>query len=431
MSFDLLRRSRWFSFAALMALSGGAITGCTVASEEAGELDEEGASTDAITQVNHSKVERQSIGNCWIYATASWYEALNKMATGQEMNSSQSYITFWHWFDQVANGAAGDEISTGGSYSVSAELINRYGIMLEKDFIPEEAEAEMSNRQASALSTINASLKSGVLKDSAARRDRALVLKELFKAWNLNEAVQGYITKTFGPSVSKTLDKSYKTKKTGTLILRAKDVPAKLKDPQTGKWENLTLQDAIGTKGSWWGPRQGKYAWNEADYPYDASGRRQFQKRIQKALHDGQPVIMSWLVDFNALASNGSFTVEEIKRRGGPGRQGGHMVVAHDYEIDNVPGFGTLKAGTAETRPEALTAALDNKAVVKFIRIKNSWGTYRPDRWNEASIPGYHDLYMTYLDGPVKQCEEKDGVTDPNDCRDATPLWDSVFPPGY
>src|SRR5262245_12219215 len=44
--------------------------------------DEAGQGTDNITDVNHTDVERQSIGNCWLYAHASWIESMNLSATG-------------------------------------------------------------------------------------------------------------------------------------------------------------------------------------------------------------------------------------------------------------------------------------------------------------------------------------------------------------
>ncbi len=433
---DLLKNSRWLSLAALVGLGcATSLGGCATNpdQDDVSEAAEEGASTDAITQVNHTKVKRQSIGNCWLYATVSWLEALNKMATGEEADVSESYLTFWHWFDQIANGASGTEVSTGGSYGVAAELINRYGVMLEKDFIAAEAGTEMSSRQASALSAMNASLKDGALKDPAARRDRAKVLAELFKAWNLDETVKRNITNTFGTSVTRTIDKSYTTRKTPTTmkIQRARDFAAKLKDVKTGEWKTATLQDAIGSKGfSSWSARTGAFAWQEVDFPSDAKSRRAFFKRVQRALHDGQPVIISWFVDFNALSSSATFSVEEIAKRGGPGRQGGHMTVLHDYEITNVPGFGTLKAGESATADQ-LQAALADEAQLSFLRIKNSWGSFRPDRWNDAVIPGYHDLTAGYLNGPVKKCSEKDGVTDPTNCFDHTPLWDVTLPAGY
>lgn len=428
MALDLLKKTRWLSFSALLGLAAAtSLGGCAAEPEQ--EIE---SSTDDITSVNHTKVKRQSIGNCWLYATTSWLEALNKMATGTESNVSESYLTFWHWFDQIANTGV-SEVSTGGSFGVAAELINRYGLMLEKDFIPSEADADMSARQASALSAMNTELKSGTLADPAARRDRAKVLAALIKAWNIEPGVRTLLVDTFGTAVSRTIDKSYASRRTPTKlkILRAKDFPAKLKDVKAGTWQTATLQEAIGQRGySSYGPRVGAYAWNELDYPYDAKSRRTFMQRVQRALHDGQPVIISWLVDFNALSSSATFTLEELAKRGGPGRQGGHMTVLHDYEITNVPGFGTLKAGETAT-PDQLQAALADTATISFLRIKNSWGAYRPDRWNDAVIPGYHDLYLTYLNGPVKKCAEKDGVTDPTNCSPATPLWDVVLPAGY
>ena len=42
-------------------------------------------------------------------------------------------------------------------------------------------------------------------------------------------------------------------------------------------------------------------------------------------------------------------------------------------------------------------------------------------------MPGYHDLYMKYLNGPVKQCAE--GST--TNCWNTVPFNDIVLPPGY
>ncbi|MBL8610753.1 MAG: hypothetical protein JNL38_25660 [Myxococcales bacterium] len=426
MSLELLKKSRWLAIASMLALSTTAV-GCAADSTGSSEEEEEGASTDDITQVNQAKVKRQSIGNCWIYAMHSWAEALNKGATGQEMNLSETYMTYWHWFDQIVNGSVSGELSTGGSYSTAAGLIDRYGMIPEATFIPSEAEAEMSSTQSSALSTINASLKSGELADPAVRRDRKKVRAALDKAFNLRPEMVEALNKTFGEGVTRTLDRSYKSRKPYGGILRAKDIPARMKDPTTGQIGKGTLQDALGA-GSWW-RREGKFAWQEADYPYDAAGRRAFEVRVQKALHDGFPVIISWKVDFNALTSKAEFSLDELKRRG-PGRQGGHMTVLHDYQAE-VPGLGLLKAGEQAT-PDAMQKALSNDTKVVFFRTKNSWGGIRPDRWSEAAIPGYHELMNAYMQGPIKECAEKNGTSDPTNCpRDVTPWWDAVLPAGY
>jgi hypothetical protein len=424
MSFALTRRP----LLALLAASSMFAVGCSLAGDQAAEAEETGASTEAIVDINNSKVKRQSIGNCWLYATASWAESIAKSAspTNSELNMSESYWTYWDWFDKIANGSTtGEEVSTGGWYSSSAEIISRYGVMTEGSFIASESLDEMSLRQKSALAKINASLKTGALKTQAARSDRALVRKELDLAWELTPSVVSQLNRVFGTSVTRTLDRS--TVSTSfTSIKRANTIRVQLRDPDTKQPVVVTLQDAIGTRTSSWGPRAGRYAWQMNSYPSSASARRTMLARVQRAMHDKQPVIMSWYVDFNALDVYGRFAAPPTE----PGRQGGHMVVVEDYQINDVPGFGTLKAGVNETRPAALQAALSSSAKIEFIRIKNSWGSYRPDR--QFVIPGYHDLYMKYLDGPMKHCTQNEDDTDStDDCYDDTPLNDFVLPAGY
>ena len=418
-SFNSLNK---FAFSSLIALActTAACTGAT--SNDDGE-DLTGASTDAITDVNHSAVKRQSIGNCWIYATASWAESLNKSAspTDTAKNLSESYWTYWHWFEQIANSRT-SEVSTGGSYDTAVALITRYGMMNEADFIPEEAEVEMSARQASALKAINLSLKSGALRFAIMRRNRALVRSEMDKAWGLSPAVTAQLDTAFGSNVARTLDRS--ASNAGTKILKSSELAVKLVDPTTHAPVDAKLSDAIGSVGGF-GGHAGRLAWNTVSYGSDSTSRRTFLKRVQKALADKQPVVMSWFVDFNSLDSEGRFFAPAAT----PGRQGGHMVVLEDYQISNVPGFGTLKAGELATTDQ-LTAALDDSAKFEFIRVKNSWGNYRSDR--AFVTPGYHDLYMAYLNGPVKQCDtDADENPNLNSCWDTTPLEDVVLPAGY
>lgn len=425
--------TRWLSLASMLALASLGAPGCATEADDYAVSGEDGSSKDDITQVDHTKVKRQSIGNCWLYATASWYEALNKAATGEETDTSESWHTYWHWFEQIANGAYGrTEISTGGSYGTAVGLVERYGLMMEGDFIPSEADAEMSRRQDQALNRINASLKDGVLSDPAARRDRATVREELDKAWALSDEMIERIDAVFGPSVSRTLDRSAYARDAAldNDIIPARDYAARLKDPTTGEFFVGSLEDAIGKSNGWYSPRQGRYAYNEVNYPRSPDARREFWKRVQRALHDGQPIISSWKVDFNALNRESRFSMAELERLG-PGRQGGHMTVMHDYQAE-VPGLGLLKAGELAT-DEEMQAALSDDTVIEFIRVKNSWGGLRPDRWDSSILPGYHDLELAYLNGPIKECATgADGETDTSNCtRDVTPLWDAVLPAGY
>jgi hypothetical protein len=437
---ESMKKTRWMILAAMVS-SLSLAAGCAAddaTSDTAG--DEEGATTDDITSTaNISEVKRQSIGNCWLYATASWVESLEKAASKTEDNYSESYWTFWHWFEQLANGyGAPTEISTGGSYMTAAGLIDRYGMMLEKDFIPEEASSEMSSRQKSALDAMNGWLKGGGLTAAGAPKKgtqeyRGYILKQLEKAWGLSADRAAKIEKVFGVNVTKTVDKSYGARKPGSEVVRAKDVLAAIPDmaqstaAKTVINPKLTIQDAIGTGSSYY--RSGKNAWHEVTYPSTASERRGFYQEIQRSLHDGVPVVSSWFVDFNALTADAHFSKKALDAKG-PGHQGGHMTLLVDYTAKTSDGK-TYAAGQTVTDATTLTKLLDAKTEILSVRMKNSWGAYRPDRWASAQLPGYHDLDSDYLNGPVKRCKEVNGVTDTKNCQEDTGMQDVVLAPTY
>ncbi|RYE94584.1 MAG: hypothetical protein EOO75_01575 [Myxococcales bacterium] len=449
MSLDVLRLSRWLSLSLALALPVTA-AGCAAEpqpDDPSVETDEggEGATEDEITEVANTKVKRQSIGNCWLYAASSWVESLHKGVAGEELNTSETYLTYWDWYEKIANGTGlSDGIQTGGTYTTAAELINRYGLMLESDFVPAEATSEMSATQASAEKYINEALKNGELRTSTARKTKKTVRAVLNKAFGLSPAIVADMNAVFGVSTTKTLDKSYATdaKKlpAGSKVIRPRDFSVELPDPADHSLQVRSLQDAIGKRDGYRG-RTGAYAWNEVDYPYPASSRRSFWQRVQRALHDNQPVMVSWFVDFNALTDDARFSKKELDVVG-PGSQGGHMTLLSDYQI-KIPAAPAangkparaellLKAGVKATA-EQLELALLPEAQIEFMRIKNSWGAFRPDRWKDAPLPGYHDLMWDYINGPIKQCsEDASGHTDPTSCySQQTPLWDVVLPPGY
>jgi hypothetical protein len=416
-----LKTPKSIVLAAMVALGSYSTVGC--AADTSVEQEENaGASTDDITgNMNQTIVKRQSIGNCWLYAMASWQEALYKRATGKTLNASESYSTYWHWFEQIANSGA-SEISTGGSFDVATRLYSRYGIMTESRFISAEGTSEMSATQKTALAIVNDALKNGELKDPAARRDRAKVRSVLDKAWKLSVTRIAGLDAVFGKGVTKTLDRSYIAVAPGNSIMRAQDIPVAFPDG-SGKIVQATLADAAGLS------TNGRLAFQMAWYPSSESGRRSFQQRVQRAMHDGAPVVVSWQVDFNALTRDSQFSKAELDKRG-PGRQGGHMVVMHDYQAKLESGR-VLKAGEPASAAD-LAEALKPSTKIEFIRVKNSWGVDRADRWDTAAIGGYHDLDINYLNGPIKKCEEKNGETDTTNCKTTiTPLQYVYLPAGY
>lgn len=385
-----------------------------------------GGGADEIVDVPQSSLKNQSISNCWLYATMGWAESLHAGTGEPELNISESYLSYWHWFDQLIWDGAPEKnaVVAEGFFSEGMDLIYRFGIMTEADFLPEEAASQTSRRQSSAMSKLNASLKDGALKTREARMDRALVRRELNAAWGLSPEIVSKMNAVFGEGYDRSLEQPDTVLPEGSPIRSARSIPALIAAGDAAP-RRATLAEAIGEPDrEQWGHRTGALAWSEWQYPRSPAEQRAFQIRIQRALHARQPVVVSWFIDFASLNGRGEFRAPPAR----PGRQGGHVTVLEDYQINDVPGFGTLKAGVAETRPEALTAALDPAAKIEFFRTKNSWGS---SAGPAPEFSGYLDLYTAYLNGPVKKCEPATaGAAEPT-CVDEVPLWRAGLPAGF
>jgi hypothetical protein len=355
------------------------------------------ASQPLVTDVAHSAVKRQSIGNCWLYAQATWLESKRLAATGVEVDVSESYWTYWHWYSQLV-GTSTTEIRTGGTWTTSTRIISQYGWVLEKDFIAEEEGTEMSGRQASALAAINAELQPGGTLDTPAKRTPARVRAELDRAW--------------GASMALALTKR-KTAAQTLVEVRADGT-------------KISLADAIGGSSS--------RRWNEVYFPrlygkdavagaYVRRQRADIMKRVFRALNDKQPVVMSVMIDFNAMdvTTEGTFDAD-LLAQSGPGHQGGHMVTLEDYTVDNVPGYGTLGEGDMDAAAKA--AAVNGRLV--YLKSKNSWGKNRPER---GLTDGYTRFKANYLFGQLGW--KDDPESDDSGVSYYTTLTDFVLPPGY
>jgi hypothetical protein len=233
------------------------------------------------------------------------------------------------------------------------------------------------------------------------------------------------LDKVFGESATRTFSGTRPALATGTTILRAQDFKVSYPSAPGAAPQQKTLTQAMTD-------------WRQVFY--SPSDKRPFLLRVQNALHSAQPVIITWFVDFNALENRdnprrGSFSLTTLKEFG-PGHQGGHMTVLEDYQA-KLPDGRLLEAGkTLDPKKPAdaavLRSALDPKTDIQFLRVKNSWGASRVDRSFAPGMPGYHDLYLDYLNGPVKRCAEKNGETDTSNCpSDHTPLQNVVLPPGF
>lgn len=416
-----------------MLLASLAALGCVAGCAGGGPDGASAASKDdSVTEVAHSRVKDQSSDNCWLYATMGWVESMHLSATGEELDLSESYLTYWHWFEQITSGwVENARVEEGGSWGHAANLMLRYGMVAERDFIPREESMLLSERQAEAVKAINRELKEGALRYGAARRNPVLVRETLDRAWRLTSRTTGWLNRTFGRDGAQTLDTFYERAALpeNTPVRRPSDIAVKLRNPTTGRIEDRTVRDAIGVARSADDSenRRGELAWQEAVYPRTAPARKNFWKRVKRALNDRQPVIVSWTIDDNAFTPQGTYPDVPAQ----PGPQGGHMVLGYDYAVDGVPGVGSLEAGELVTDPHVLAATLDDAATVRFLRVKNSWSTtYHP---LAAPAPaGYHDLYLKYLNGPMPFCAmDAQGKPILDRCEPGVPLESVVLPAGY
>ena len=233
------------------------------------------------------------------------------------------------------------------------------------------------------------------------------------------------LDKVFGDRATRTFASTQPASATGAPIVRGDDFKVSYANGPGAAPQQKTLTQAMAD-------------WGEAFY--SPSDQRPFLLRVQKALHANQPVIISWFVDFNGLENRdgplkGSFNLATLKELGS-GRQGGHETVLKDYQA-KLPDGRVLAAGTTldpknPADAALLASALDPRTEIQFLRIKNSWGGARPDRAFAPGMPGYHDLYLHYLNGPIKKCVATNDVTDDSNCPSTvSPLQSIVLPPGF
>ena len=403
-------------FSWLLALAAPFATGCSAAGDDTQTSDQE------VVTIAQGKIKNEAIGNCWLYAAGSWVESVHKASTGEQIDVSETYWSYWDWFLRLTGGeVTGTTLETGGLWERAAWIMQEYGYMNEADFVPADTTSDTQNIQAAALTSIQTALTSGTLKTPASRANGTIVRAALNKAFGLKTKVVTDLTTTFGKDGSRTWANATPGKTSA--IKQASSLTTGYEPSVDGKSTTpLTLADYIGTGTQY--ARTGTYVWQPVTYPADAAGRRQLQIRVQSALNTGWTVLMNWYVDFNALNTQGQF----LKPAATPGDQGGHYSVLADYQIDNVPGFGTLPAGVNETRPAALQASLDPSANIEFFRTKNSWGDYQ----SLPSMPGFYDVYEPYFDGPIQECQTNaDETPILSSCVAATPISEFVIPPGF
>lgn len=351
--------------------------------------------SDDITSVPESRVKEQLIGNCWIYATLGWVESLHLGHTGTELNLSESYLTYMHWYvrittDKFVFGKDG-EFSTGDFFGIGAEIIARYGLMDEGTFISTEAGVDRSKRQETAVRIMGAALKTGgELGTPELRRNKAKVREVLDRAFTLPPSMKDTLTRAFGADLSN-------TRGHGAVLSGEFRDPAKIIVAKSKTGEAITLDDAIGeldpnrpvsaTRDR--GERRGKYAWQRVSFGKTSEERAASTLRLKTTLNAGFSVPIDW---FTASASMRQDDASFHEPMNLSRDNGWHESLVHDYQVD-VPGHGVIPVGTVVTDPAVLAMTLRPDAKMQLLRFKNSWGR----EVGPLAARGYTDATWAYL----------------------------------
>ena len=271
-----------------------------------------------------------------------------------------------------------------------------------------------------ALAAMKASLLTGALKKKSARTDAALVRRELDAAFRLDPRARDAMTGVFGADGAKT----FKDGAASTDVIRsASDIPT-IVPHVDGTSEVLTLKDAIGSGSSSAESRRGDFAWQRAPFTVTRPDAvRAYFRRIQRALNAGVPVPTSWFYPSNLKAAPGA--VREVPAvPGDPEESVDHETLIVDYEVENVPGFGRLAAGSAATKAQK-EAALADEARVVFFRVVDSYGVE-----TKRTPTDIMDLYVEYLLGTAKTCPKGVAPTSSR-CEEHQVLEDVILPRGF
>ena len=380
--------SRMLLRAAMVAGIVAPLTSCSQGNQESSQV--------LVSDVTHSAVKRQSIGNCWLYAVASWAESLHMSSTNEEINLSETYWTWWHFYNGIV-GSSRTELSTGGTFGVARNIILAHGYILEGQFNAAEANAQMSAAQKQAETYIKSQMEQGGTLATVAQRTPANVRRELDIAFGSNMAAAEAIAKPASALV------------TGQVNGQPVSLQYALANNSQGRWSSYSY------------PRlYGQSAFEDQN---TRAQRKQLLQRVMRAVNDRKPVVMSIMIDFNALdITDATFKKSTLDEAGEPGRQGGHMVVLEDYVVDNVPGVGTI--GEGDVSPQLKQLALQGD--IRYLKTKNSWGTNRPDR---GLIDGYTRFDFGYFNSQLAWKSDPEEETSPVNYY--TTLTDFTLPPGY
>jgi hypothetical protein len=299
------------------------------------------------THIPVSSAKRQALGNCWLYAAMSWLESNLMVETnGREYNFSESYMLYRIYEMRLMksiyeNQPFPESIYSGGEWHEIVDLINEYGVMLEKDFIPSEANNPTSETQAHAEAYINESLANGTL-----RHDHSA------------DAVQRELRNAFGVNPNEF----------GRHIISADSI----------EFGGRTLRKAL-------------TEWHEHKIEFTAprgSARPQRAKltaqgervmiAIKDHLNQHRPLLANWWIDFNGVDNTGTASTKNYRTAGAGGA---HMTNLVDYIASGVdPQSGHPFVTDEGEVSDGLKELAVRYGTIDALIMRNTWGEKRDDR---------------------------------------------------
>ncbi len=396
--------------ARLIALSLALVaSGCAAGAGSA--VDE-----DAISGIPTTEALNQgSSGNCWLYSGNAFVESISGKTDG---HYSVAYLSYWDFYERILENPDATKMKwRGGNWDRYRRLVSNYGLMSSQSFVPDDMTFTVR-----AFLRLNATLTTGALNTASARRDPARVRLALNAAFGLPAPMARALDLLFGPDAAVNLDMGARAE-APILDPRSLEVVVPTADQGMSKRQ---LQDVLGSL-NLAGRRSGKYMWEtvsfpgSGDVPPSAQEVRAYYTRVQRVLNTGTPVQLSWFVDPSRQNAQKQFVGTTV---GPVAKIGSHAVLITDYQIDDVPKFGTLVAGQLADEAQK-EASLDPGAKLVFLRVKNSWGDQKGN-----PIGGYNDLYADYLSTPLNFCSADDpGAAGCG--KFPSMLRSAVLPPGF
>jgi hypothetical protein len=231
-----------------------------------------------VTRVNHTPVKRQAIGNCWLYAHATWFESLLKQTTGEDINASESYWTYWDFYEKLLAKEAipEGELNTSGSWYRSSTIIRKYGWLEEGEFIAFEAADVMSMAQDCGEAYLIEQGKPGGTLADLNQRTPEIIRTELDKAFSCNGTIRFNMAGAFDRrrKAEDTLLSDVKSGQQSSLVV----------------WLNLCREISSPADSAW-----GLYEGKKLGSPSELDGYKSMEQRIKKAWNDHQPLVLTFL----------------------------------------------------------------------------------------------------------------------------------------